>query len=140
MTRVDFYVLKAAATVDEREQFACRLVNKAFRQGHSVYINADNMADCQRMDELLWRQPPAGFIPHTMLDQGEAVVNIGCGDDPGTHSQLLLNLAQQVPDFFSRFQRVVEVVVFEPTVRKLTRANYTFYKDRGLPLRSHIIN
>ena len=139
MTRVDFYVLKTAATVEEREQFACRLVNKAFRQGLSVYINTDDNAGCKRIDEALWCQPAAGFIPHSVLDQGEAAVNIGCSSDPGAHSQVLLNLAKEVPDFFSRFQRVVEVVVYEPLIRETTRANYKYYQDRGVPLRSHSI-
>lgn len=139
MTKVDFYVLQAVATVNEREQFACRLVNKAFKQGHSVYINTDDKANCERIDELLWREPAAGFIPHGVIENGAAMVNIGCGSDPGAHSQVLLNLADKVPDFFSRFQRVVEIVVFEPRIRELTRANYKFYKDRGLPLNSHNI-
>lgn len=139
MTKVDFYVLQSAATVAEREQFACRLVNKAFKQGHSVYINTSDVTNCEQMDELLWREPVAGFIPHSVIDRGAAAVNIGCGTNPGEHSQVLLNLADTVPDFFSRFQRVVEIVVFEPRVRELTRANYKFYKDRGVPLNSHNI-
>ncbi len=137
MTKVDFYVLQGVASVAEREQFACRLVNKAFRQGHSVYINTDDQANCERLDELLWCEPVTGFIPHSVVDA--AAVNIGCGTDPGAHSQVLLNLAEKVPDFFSRFQRVVEIVVFEPRIRELTRANYKFYKDRGVPLNSHTI-
>lgn len=139
MTKVDFYVLQGVASTDQREQFACRLVNKAFKQGHSVYINTNDMASCDQIDELLWREPAAGFIPHSVIDSGAAAVNIGYGTDPGEHSQVLLNLADKVPDFFSRFQRVVEIVIFEPRIRELTRANYKFYKDRGLPLNSHTI-
>ena len=139
MTKVDFYVLQSVASAAEREQFACRLVNKAFKQGHSVYINTDDQTNCERLDELLWCEPVTGFIPHSMINAGAATVNIGCGTDPGTHSQVLLNLAGTVPNFFSRFQRVVEIVVFEPHIRELTRANYKFYKDRGVPLNTHNI-
>ena len=32
MTLIDFYVLKTG-TLDERQQFACRLIEKAVRQG-----------------------------------------------------------------------------------------------------------
>ncbi len=139
MTKVDFYVLQGVESIEQREQFACRLVNKAFKQGHAVYINTSSEDACKQIDELLWREPVAGFIPHSVIDNGAATVNIGCGDDPGEHSQVLLNLADNVPGFFCRFQRIVEIVIFEPRIRKLARANYKFYKDRGLLLNSHNI-
>ena len=49
----------------------------------------------------------------------------------------MINLSGVVPDFFSRFERVAEIVPFEDTRRASARDNYKFYKDRGYPLNYH---
>jgi DNA polymerase-3 subunit chi len=41
--------------------------------------------------------------------------------------------------FFSRFERVAELVSGDADVRQQGRKRYSFYKDRGYPLRTHEI-
>jgi DNA polymerase-3 subunit chi len=46
----------------------------------------------------------------------------------------MINLGNGVPEFFSRFDRLIEIVVTDPEITANSRLNYRFYKDRGYPL------
>jgi len=50
---------------------------------------------------------------------------------------LLINLGLDVPGFFSRFERVAEVVDGDETQKAKGRERFRFYKDRGYPLETH---
>jgi DNA polymerase-3 subunit chi len=50
---------------------------------------------------------------------------------------LLINLAADVPDFFSRYERVAEIVDGNAERRAQSRERYRFYRDRGYQLNSH---
>lgn len=140
MTRVDFYILPAQDH-QARQDFACRLIEKAFRMGHRIYIHTNDETQSQALDDLLWSFRPSSFIPHALLRSAESEerppIEIGHGEEPHDHHDVLINLSHQVPQFFSRFERVTEVVVQDQQVLNATRQNYKFYKDRGYPLQRH---
>lgn len=138
MTRIDFYVLPDDNS-EARLQFACRLIDKAQRLGHKVFIAANDEGQAQTMNQLLWTYQPESFTPHQLQGSKQPVapVVIGYGDDCGDHHDVLINLGGRVPPYFSRFQRLTEVVVQEETVLSRTRDNYKFYRDRGYPIQSH---
>ena len=50
---------------------------------------------------------------------------------------VLINLAPAVPEFFSRYERVAEVVDANAVRREQSRERYRFYRDRGYPLNTH---
>jgi len=64
---------------------------------------------------------------------------MGCHSEPPRfcHDVLINTSGKLLEDHFSRFHRLVEVVVQMPPVLKQTRAAYQFYKARGYPIRSH---
>lgn len=150
MTRVDFYILPEG-DIDSRHRFACRLVEKAFRLGHSIYIHSDDDAQANAMDQLLWSFRDSSFIPHRLIHGAESaasegvIVHIGYPTPNGVHSALpgveshglLVNLSSEVPDCFSRFERVSEIVVQHPQVQQATRSNFRYYRDRGYELQTH---
>lgn len=149
MTKVDFYIL-ADNTIEQRHLFACRLVEKAFKLDHQIYIHTDDNAQANAIDQLLWNWRSTSFVPHqleTSASDGDdnspysaARVQIGFGgsDHSATrHNGLMINLAQQVPDFFSRFDRLSEIVVQAPAVIESTRSSFRFYRDRGYQLQTH---
>ena len=137
MTEVDFYIL-AREDPAERPNFACRLVDKAFRQGHRVYLHAANEQQAHQLDELLWGFRPQSFLPHGLLGAEHSDrIAIGWGNDPAEHDDVMINLDLAVPDFVGRFRRVAEVVVQAPAVAEPLRKSYRFYKDRGYPLTNH---
>ena len=50
---------------------------------------------------------------------------------------MLINLGAAIPEFFSRFERVAEIVLNDPESLRASRARWSFYKDRGYPLEHH---
>lgn len=141
MTQVDFYILKGDAS-DERLRFACRLTDKAYDLGHRVFIHTASADQTRVLDELLWTFQQGSFIPHcSCRDAGDEPPPVLLAHDvePDASHQVLINLANDVPLFFSRFERVVEVVDEDAEIRRAGRNRYGFYRDRGYPLRTHEI-
>ncbi|RLA49475.1 MAG: DNA polymerase III subunit chi [Gammaproteobacteria bacterium] len=137
MTRVGFYVVQATDQ-DQRLQVAVRLTDKAFQQGHRIFINAVDEAQARTLDELLWSYRPASFLPHGLHGQEHSdTIAIGWGQDPDQHNDLLINLQLDIPLFFSRFARVAEVVTQDPASLQALRESWKFYKERGYQLEKH---
>jgi DNA polymerase-3 subunit chi len=136
MTKVDFYILGNGS----REQTACKLIEKAYRLGNRIYIHTESTQQAKHLDELLWTFRDGSFVPHEQYQPGNSChspVQIGCHDSPETESEVLINLAAEVPLFFSRFLRVAELVGPEPTAKTQGRDRFRFYRDRGYPLDTH---
>ena len=141
MTRVDFYVLDSGGDA-ARNTLACRLVEKAWLRGHQIYVHAPSAEEARRLDDLLWTFRAGSFVPHRILegtDDAQCPVHIGCGAEAASATDVLINLAAEVPPFFSRFERVIEVVTPEAPQRDQARERYRFYRDRGYALESHNI-
>lgn len=138
MTRIDFYILGDGAT-RTRDMTACRLAEKAFREGLRVYLHTASAEQARGLDELLWSFRDRSFVPHGVGPgaDGDTPVRIGSDAEPdGTH-EVLINLAEDVPAFFSRFDRVLEIVDTDEGARQAGRARYKFYRDRGYSLETH---
>jgi len=137
MTRVGFYVVQAADQA-QRMQVAARLADKAFQQGHRIFINAVDESQARSLDELLWSFRPASFLPHGLHGQEHAdSIAIGWGQEPENHNDLLINLQLNIPRFFSRFARVAEVVTQDPASLEALRESWKFYQERGYQLEKH---
>jgi DNA polymerase-3 subunit chi len=143
MTRIDFYILQESAS-EARWHFTCRLVDKALRAGHKILINVDSLTTAQHLDDLLWTFKPETFIPHEIFspeqqntDAGSAPVAITTGladHQLHEHHDMLINLGEKIPTWFSRFERLSEIVIQEPQVLKNTREHFSFYRERGYPI------
>lgn len=142
MTRVDFYILDDPSPT-ARQVFACRVAEKAHQQGHRVYLHTTGPGASAQLDTLLWTFRDGSFVPHGLLERDsapqETPVHIGHGQDPGPHMEVLINLAEQVPPFFSRFERVAEVITADPQQKALGRERFRYYKERGYELKTHNI-
>ncbi len=141
MTRVDFYILEDNAA-DARQRFACRLAEKAWQQGNKVYIHTGDPALSARFDDMLWSFSQGSFVPHSLDNEQNAEevdVHIGHSEEPQHHDEVLINLDSEVPLFFSRFQRVAEVIDGNEDNRRVGRERFRFYRERGYPLESHTI-
>ncbi len=137
MTQVDFHILPDAS-VEARWLYTCRLVEKATGLGHSVLIAVDTQDEAQTLDDLLWSFKPESFIPHQIIGgENETNVEITFSDETGDHQQVLINLRSQVPEYFSRFARLAEIVIQEPNILENTREHYRIYKQRGYPIAQH---
>lgn len=139
--RVDFYVL-AADDDAARWRFACRLAEKAYHLGHRVHLHTDSAADAARLDELLWTFRQGSFVPHEVIGgvTTDSPVTIGCeGHAPG--ADLLINLAESVPDFSAQFPRVAEIISGNAAARAIGRQRYRHYQGLGRePVTHHLEN
>ncbi|OUS24850.1 hypothetical protein A9Q99_23230 [Gammaproteobacteria bacterium 45_16_T64] len=140
MTRVDFYILP-----DHYPQspltYASRLIDKVYRMGHGIYVHLENAQDAQYLDEQLWQLSPESFIPHEIVSDTttDVAVLLGHDGEPAHHGNVMINLSGNVPNFFSRFERVAEIVPGNKEMRTKSRENFRFYKERGYPLHTHNI-
>lgn len=140
MTRIDFYQVGGDET-----QFTCRLIDMIYRRGHQVYVHAPDEATAKRIDEHLWTFKTDAFVPHGLqsddISSNEAIpVKIGFNHEPVEHQDVLINLSGKIPDFFSRFDRVAEVVPVDQNSRQSARENYAHYKKIGYVLNYHEID
>lgn len=138
MTRIDFYILPDTE-LPARDHFACRLLHKVCRRGMRAYLHCDSEESAHRLDELLWSFRDTSFLPHKLAGSAGApcAIEIGYGNDPGDHHDLLVNLAYAIPSFFSAFDRVVEIAIQEPGVLDATRIHYRQYQHKQYPLQKH---
>jgi DNA polymerase III subunit chi len=134
VTQIDFYILPET-TSEARWLFACRLIDKVHRMGMRVLVAVDSEAEARQLDELLWTFKPESFIPHQLINSGKPTpVEITFTQEAGDHQNLLLNLSKTTPTYFSRFERMSEVVIQEPESLAASRTRFSFYKSRGYPI------
>jgi DNA polymerase-3 subunit chi len=141
VTKVDFYILDANAAGD-RYQLACRIAEKARRTGRRVLVHTPIAAESKHIDTLFWTLWEQSFIPHGLLGADEPKINpilIGDGSSDETEHQVLINLASEVPIFFSRFERLIECVDHDDAVKAAGRERFRFYREHGYPLQTHNI-
>lgn len=142
MTRIDFYVLSSDDHL-ERLQLICKLSEKAIGQAQKVFIHSDNEQELTQLDLTLWDFRAISFVPHKLLPQGYTTSALDneavhlSGGVPGADRTLLINLANEVPTFFSRFERTLEVINDEPEIKSTGRLRYRYYQQRGYPLKHH---
>ncbi|EED35765.1 DNA polymerase III subunit chi [Luminiphilus syltensis NOR5-1B] len=114
------------------------MAEKAYHRGHRVLINADTESNAKTIDDLLWSQKAVSFVPHALMSSTTPEdVTITWGQEPDNHDDVLINLALTAPPWFSRFQRVAEVVSQDPSALAALRDAWRFYRDRGYPLKKH---
>jgi DNA polymerase-3 subunit chi len=133
MTKIDFYTGST-----DKLRTACQLSHKAMQNGVRTVISASDAATGEALDKLLWHYPATAFIPHCFCDAEEAgqmpvVLNRGSGKFP--HHDLLISLHSECVPFFSRFERVIEIISQDAEDSRMGRERYKFYKDRGYELR-----
>lgn len=140
MPRVDFYIL-SDENPSARDLLSCRLAEKACKQGHRVYLHAESEGHARQLDELLWTFRAGSFLPHALLrdnPQPTPPVLIGSGTEAPPVTDVLINLAAAVPDFFGQFTRIAEIV--DPAAKEAGRTRFRFYRDHGCHPESHNIS
>ena len=139
MTRVDFYVLS-----DQKENgralLACRLIDKAYQLGHTIYLLVASEAQAMALDDLLWTFQQDSFIPHErypLVGEDDSPVLIGTALPLDRTAQVLINFTDRLPDSLERFERIVELVDQHPEVLAASRERFRQYRERGLNPETH---
>lgn len=135
MTQVDFYT-----HADNKTKLACVLSAKALAHGRRVMIYTPDAATTQLLDQMLWTSSPISFLPHCHSRDALATVTpiiIDHAPETFHHDDILLNLRNEQPAFFSRFERLIEIVTLDENDRQAARERFRFYRDRGYEMKSH---
>lgn len=135
MTSIDFYT-----HVADRLEVAARLVAKAFAQHGRVRVLTPDAATTDALDRRLWLKPPIAFLPHCRVDSAlapQTPIWVDHSDDHPGPASVLINLSAKPPAFFSRFERLAEIVGVDETDAAAGRERYRFYRERGYELRTH---
>ncbi|MBK1644923.1 DNA polymerase III subunit chi [Thiocapsa imhoffii] len=139
MTRIDFYSLEPHGTGD-RFVLTCRLVERIRATGSRILIHCPDSTQAEHLDRLLWTFREDSFIPHGRIGQTDHALTpvlISGDGTPLDEDEVLINLAPEVPTFFSRFARLCEPIDRDATQQEAGRARYRYYRDRGYPLHHH---
>jgi DNA polymerase III subunit chi len=135
VTVIDFYTRAA-----EPLRLVSKIVAKAYREHGSVRVLTPDADTTRALDCLLWLDPPLAFLPHCRMGSpiaSETPIWIDEALEHAGPAAVLVNLHPEPPPFFSRFERLCEVVGAEEPQLLAGRARFRFYRERGYELRPH---
>jgi len=165
--QVDFYVLSQTDAA-AKHTYACRIANKAFGQGMTVFIATEDAAQSEALDKLLWTFAQNSFVPHVVCDDfsrhprsplsgggdGDGDVDrdgdgdktlarypVQIGSDAAPHTfDLLISLRAQAPADYANFTRVAELIIDDEAEKTAGRARFKFYREQGITPNTHNIS
>lgn len=139
-TQVDFYIL---AQPGQRALFACRLAEKIYHLGKRVYIHTADEHHGQKLDNLLWTFQTGSFVPHEYYQAGKTAqspVVIGHQEQPNVNADVLINISDEMPMFYTDMARVAEIIDGEEVVKLKGRDRFRRYRECGCTMLSHPID
>jgi DNA polymerase-3 subunit chi len=129
MTKIDFYT-----GVDDKLRTACRLCHEAMQSGQRVLLHTPDEAIAKILDTLLWQHPVTSFMPHCHNNEPAATgipIVVAHHGENFPHHEVLITLHTECLPFFSRFERVFEIVSQDAEDIRLGRKRFSYYRDRG---------
>ncbi|MGP1628861.1 MAG: DNA polymerase III subunit chi [Giesbergeria sp.] len=137
MTEISFHL-----NAPDRLAHACRVARKLLREDKRlVMLVPPELLD--PLDDLLWNMAPQDFVAHCratdareLLQASSIVLTQDVLDVP--HQEVLLNLCDEVPQDFSGFERLIEIVsANDESDRIKARVRWKDYQQRGYKLQRH---
>jgi len=140
MPQISFYLVPSAS-VEERLLFACKLLEKAFRNRQACYALMDTENQGEMLDQMLWTFRAGSFIPHQMYHgkpphPANAVV-IGTLPAPQGWRHVLVNLSSKLPETWDEHEKILEILHDDGTTKDLGRQRYRFYQKSGFDITTH---
>ncbi len=133
MTHISFY--QVPGDYQSALALACELAVHAVSCHPDVLLHVPDHRAGARLDELLANHPAAALTTRSVAAQPRHPLSISWGDTPLQHHGLLINLCPvATADWFSRFDKLIEIVYDDHAVIEHKRARYRYYRDRGYPL------
>ena len=134
MTEIKFFF-----NVDNKLNFACKMAKRAYDDGRKLIVYAPSPKLADEFDRLLWTFSQLSFVPHVRAGHplaAETPIVIANDDSGLTHHDSLLNIGDDPPPFFSRFDALREVVSSNADDRARARERVRFYKSRGFDVQT----
>jgi DNA polymerase-3 subunit chi len=133
VTRIDFYRF-----AEDKQRFACRLAAKVFDRAARLVVYSPDAARLADFDRALWTFQATRFVPHCFAGAplaGETPVILATSGESLPHHDVLLNLGDEWPPFFSSFERLLEIVATDEEDKARARGRWSFYKQRGYEMK-----
>jgi DNA polymerase-3 subunit chi len=139
MTEISFYF-----NVPSRSGYACRLLRKAGRQGHSLAVAGSREA-LTALDAELWAFEPSEFVAHEWVEHADRVParlhprTVWLAAEPllAPVHDALLNLGDVPPPGYETFARLLEIVSTDEADRSAARERWKGYARRGYPIKRY---
>ena len=121
---------------------ACRVARKLLRQNKRLVVQVPPEL-MESLDAMLWNMAPHDFVAHCRAEDAPALLQaspIVLTQDARAmpHTEVLLNLGAEVPQGFSSYEQVIEVVdATDESDRAAARLRWKHYVQRGYALVRH---
>ena len=136
MPNVSFYVLESSNIKDFYKTIV-QLTVKAHEAENQVLIHSNHPQILQPIDDYLWSFSETSFIPHVLVSSDDEVDDIDpiilASFEPSSPKKdLLIQLADQVPQNFNQYNRIIEILYSEPSYLARGRERFKFYRQNGI--------
>ncbi len=143
MAEVSYYILPSESLQD-RYQFACKLIEKAYRSGQFCYVVTDSAEQSWIIDNLLWTFRAGSFIPHQIYTGKhpdiEKVILIGSLAAPEKWQKTLFNLSSHYPNIGLQTERILEILDNSETTKAAGRKRYRQYQQSNMKITTHKVH
>ena len=136
---IDFYLI-SGQTQEAASVIACRLAEKAYKKHHQVYLYASSQIEAIKLSDMLWTFNDISFVPHGLYNElpaKPAPVIIGFDQQLPDTSDILINLTDQLPDFYQNFKRILEIIPNDKELKAHGRKKYKKYQEDNCKITSH---
>jgi len=134
MTEVAFYT-----NVLDETRLIGKLLHKAHNLGRKLHISVRDALEREKIAKNLYGAEPTSFFgistsPYDVHDLTSVIISDI--SDYG-HNDIIVNLTSEIPDHFSAFKRVIEIVNQNEENISAGRNRYRWYKDRGYSITTY---
>lgn len=143
MAIATFYIIEENSLQDSEQghiDYVIYLASYFANLGARVYINAQNKAQAEAIDEAFWQQDPEQFQAHNLIGEGPQYatpVEIGYSKlKPHRNRQLVINMANDDTNFAETFVQVVDFVPCEEKSKQQARERYKIYRQKGFEMQT----
>lgn len=131
--RVDFYEM--SGRFDDPLKVAGVLVSKAWPDQQPIAV-VGSAAQLDQLDAQLWQGPNGRFLPH---ERGGQRAPIQLVENPPGQAAILINLDSHAPLPQGRYDRVLEIVPPDESLKQKLRERWLAWKQRGAELHHHVL-
>lgn len=136
MQNVHFYIIKRG----HRERIACRIAEKAVAQGHRVHVRVASRRAAESLDAQMWTFRDQSFLPHSLGESTSPHIRVTIHDEwLPEERDVLINLADDMPEEYDSFSRVAEVVGPDDDTKGHGRTRFRQYRELGFEPELHEI-
>ncbi|WP_438862404.1 DNA polymerase III subunit chi [Neptunicella sp.] len=136
MANILFHLLEQQQIDQQPAHFAlaCQLATDCFRQRQRCVVLAEDQAQAEAFDELLWQRPTDAFVPHNLSGEGPnggSPVEIVWQLNNISNRSVLINLSNQMPTQPERFRQIYDFVPADDNLKQQARERYKHYRAAG---------